>query len=325
MDNSNNMKSKAWVFISIGLILILIAILFHVIHLVDTQNKFLLFLNEFIPQILSHLGIAGLAIGIITFLFETPHWTHYFEKRLSKIVTEKEYLTTLSTEDLTTLQVQVLKAYFKNDDIGGEEGFLKYYQQNIQNIIGMPYRTNVDMDLQVSISDEDETKLRIKERITYHCLPNAGSIQKDVCYIPEVGEHAKSINFEVTLQHESLKSETNTSDSLVFDLTKLKELKACTEIEKGFGLDISQYNLSGLNIFVKADYLIDRSRFLGWRMSHPSKNVSVKITYPENLKLIREFYFNSNDSKTEDDSLGSYFLKINDWLLPDEGLVFQFR
>lgn len=324
MNDSNKLKSKAWLFISIGLILIFIAVLFHVIHLIETQNKFLLFLNEFIPQILSHLGIAGIAIGLITFLFETPHWTHYFEKRLSKIVTEKEYLTTLSSEDLTTLQVEVLKACFKNDEIGGEEGFLKYYQKNIQNIIGMPYRTNVDMDLQVSINDEDANTLKIKERITYNCLPNAGSIQKDVCYLSEIGEHAKSVNFEVILQHEKLRSEKNFSDNLIFDLVKLKELKACTEIEKGFGLDISEYNFTGLNIFVKAEYLIERSRFLGWRMSHPSKNVSVKINYPENLKLSREFYFNCNDSKTEDNILGSYYLRINDWLLPDEGVAFQF-
>ena len=29
--------------------------------------------------------------------------------------------------------------------IGGEEGFLKYYQKNIQSIIGSPYRTNLDV------------------------------------------------------------------------------------------------------------------------------------------------------------------------------------
>ena len=60
-------------------------------------------------------------------------------------------------------------------------------------------------------------------------------------------------------------------------------------------------------------------------MSHLSKNVALKINYPEELKLVKEFYFNSNDSLTEDDSKGNYLLKINDWLLPDEGLVFQFR
>ena len=324
MATTNLEKSKAWFFISLGFILILVSVLFHVVHLIQTQNHFLLFLNELFSQILSHLGIAGLAIGVITFLFETPHWTHYFETRLSTIVTEKEYLTKLDSDSLINLQVEVLKAYFKNDEIGGEEGFFKYYQKNIQHIIGTPYRTNVDMDMKVSKTD-DSTKLNVKERITYNCLPNSGIIQKEVCYFPDVVEHATSIDFEVIIQHEDLKSDENKSGKICFDLAKLKEIGACKDVEKGFALDITKYNIKGLNILVKAEYLIEDTRFIGWRMSHLSKNVALKINYPEELKLVKEFYFNSNDSLTEDDSKGNYLLKINDWLLPDEGLVFQFR
>ena len=327
MKNSNNIKHRgAYVFISIGIVLILISILFHIVHLIDTQNKFLLQLNEIFAQILSHLGIASLAIGIITILFDTSHWTHYFEKRLSNIVSEKEYLQQLDTQSLINLQTEVLKAYFKNDQIGGSDGFLNYYQKNIQAMIGMPFRTNINVNLQVSHVPNSE-KLKIKETISYICMANSGRIQDNVGYIPELGEHDTESFYFVSLQHEDFKNNVGDSTGTIkFDVAKLMEIQACTDINKGFNLDIKQYNKNGLNVFIRTDHLINKHRFIGWRMSHPTRNLSATINFPLDLSLAKEFFFNENDSYTEymDAENGTYSLNINDWLLPDEGITWQF-
>jgi hypothetical protein len=82
-------KREGYAFIAFGMILILTSIIVDTSHLVVTSNRLLIFSSELIIQLLSHIGIGFLAIGFITFSIETEHWTHYFETRLSKIVTEK--------------------------------------------------------------------------------------------------------------------------------------------------------------------------------------------------------------------------------------------
>jgi hypothetical protein len=76
-----------------------------------------------------------------------------------------------------------LKAYFKNSEIGGRDGFLGYYQKNIQGIIGMPFRTNVTMNLQIKFDHNSIDVLRIQETLTYTCMANLGNIQENICYL----------------------------------------------------------------------------------------------------------------------------------------------
>lgn len=332
MKNLNPFKimkyRDAFIFISIGVILVLISILFHTVHLIDTKNEVMLFFNEFISQLFSHIGIGCIAIGVITILLDMGHWTHYFESRLSKIVVEKKYLEKLDTDSLINLQTEVLKAYFKNDDIGGHGGFLEYYQRNIQTIIGMPFRTTVMMNLKIEFKDDDpnSSELKIYETLSYICMSNSGKVQENVCYLPERHEKYEIANFHVTLQHDKFKSKLGDKNGQVnFDLHTLKEKKACVLITDGFDLDIKDYCEDGLNVIVNAEYTSSIDRFIAWRMSHPSRNVIINLNFPKDLILAKEFFFNENDSYTEklDEANGNYYLAVHDWLLPDEGITFQ--
>jgi hypothetical protein len=325
----NQLKYKdAYLFISMGLLLLFVSVLFNVLELWHTTNAFLIQLNEIVVQFLSHIGIGCMAIGIITIIIDMAHWTAYFETRLSKIVTEKQYLEKLDTDSLIILQTEVLKAYFKNDNIGGSDGFLSFYQKNIQAIIGMPFRVNVQMDLTIEYEDHDRTKVRVTEMLSYTCMSNAGKIQENVCYLPEEGEEFEIVDFEVTLQHDGINAlATDTKNGIKkYDYEGLVAAKACESLTQGFNLDIKSHNHNELGVFIKVQYLFNINKFFSWRMSHPSRNVKVTIKFPKDLSLQREYFSNATHISNEDidDDRGTYFLSVNNWLMPDEGLAFQF-
>lgn len=64
--------------------------------------------------------------------------------------------------------MQVLKSYFKNDNIGGETGFLKFHQKNIQSILGSPYRTNFDAVLNIDYdSPKNQKNIKVHKEMSW--------------------------------------------------------------------------------------------------------------------------------------------------------------
>lgn len=326
-DDDGQKPKSAYLFIGAGIICVCVSVIVHVAHLIETKNQVLIVLNDFFVQLLSHLGIGFFAIGLLSILLEMSHWTHYFETRLSKIVIEKKYLEKLSTSALITVQTEVLRAFFKNDQIGGKEGFLNYYQKNLQHIIDMPYRNNVSLTLSITPDDGACTKLKVFEVLNYRCMANGKKFQETIPYTPDKGEHYKIFDFKVTLQHDDFKSLPGAVDGhIVYDLAKLKSVGACKNIEDGFELDIKEHTKDCLNVTIQANYLIVKNRFIAWRMSQPSNNVTLHLTYPTNLEVAKELFVNERNASlvSQDQQSGYFNLNIAEWLLPGEGVTFQF-
>lgn len=315
---------QACIFIGVGFILILISVIMHIAHGVKTDNEVLILAFEIIKNLLSHIGIGFLAIGIISTMLDMGHWAQYFEERLSKIVIDKKYLRSLDQNSLISLQTEVLKSYFKNDDIGGADGFLQYYQKNLQSIVGMPYRESVNMFMQISEYSEKTECLLVNETLSYICKSNSGKIQNKVYYQPEPNEHFETLDFSVSLQHEKIIDTTNNGKKF-YTSNDLITMKACTKKEDGFALPIKDFNFNGLMVTIKATYLISESRFIAWRMAQPSKNITVNINFPSTFYMEKELFINNDEllSESIENINGSYYATINGWLMPEEGLTFQ--
>jgi hypothetical protein len=323
------------VFSLIGLLLISISIIFHTNHLINTSNVFLLKINEIFIQLLSHLGIGAIAIGIISIILEMEHWTEYFEDRLSKIVMKKSYLKSLNNNELISLEKDLLKVHFNdNEDIDIKESFLSYYQKNIKKFIGMPYRKNVVMHLIITESKyiDPNTSIelelfKISEIMTYQCKKNGEFLQDNICYFPDNFEHFSTENYFVKIQHPSLSKhkKANNNHEIEFKYDELVNVNFINDNIKGFNLDIKEYTVDELQVMVKADYTIKKDRFIGWRMSHPTLDLTIMVDYPIEYIISKEFYFSEDNSFTydNDNKIGRFMLKNSEWLLPDEGLTIQ--
>lgn len=283
------------------------------------------FSSEVIIGFISHIGIGLLVIGTIGIIFDTNHWTTYFKNRLAEIVTEKEYLQKYTLEQLLSLQTDVLKAYFRNDDIGGSDGFLKYYQTNIQSIISSPFRTDVEINMIVRYHDiPSNLYLSIYEELRWVCKSNNGVIQKSITWIPAENEFDTLTINSVKLEHESFPVSNNgRREIIILYANFLPEWKKPNDW--GFEMTIEQYaNLDNLAITINVNYVIPKYRFVAWKMAYISKDVSLTVSYPPELTITTETYCMGNIFfEIRNPGTGFYKWESKGWVLPNQGVSFQ--
>lgn len=319
MENLNaKIKNQtAIIFILAGVVILGVATFW------ETFREEKLFLEAWCINFLSHLGIGAILIGIVGILIDMDHWTDYFKKRLAEIVMDKKYLENLAPSSLINLQTEVLRAYFRNDAIGGEDGFLKYYQQSIQNIIGDPFRINVVADLRVEYANEQKDKITVHEEISYTCKSNRGRIQNDVRWMAEPGEYDNFENIAVRLRYESAEGGQRTRKEVEF---KYVDFKPEWKRELGFIMPLTDFaKEDGLEVIVMLKYVMSVSRFSAWRMAFVSKGMTMTIRFPEDLTIATEFYSMGRDAyDVKSNEKGYCRIIAQKWLLPNDGVTFQF-
>lgn len=316
--------NNALVILLIGFILLLLSLLLeHNISTVDatvSEKKSHRSIDTFIINLLSHLSIGCIVFGALSILLDTEHWKDYFRERLSEVVNHKSYLKRVSKDSLIAIQANVLRTYFNDESIGGEEGFLRYYQNNIQHLIGSPIRVDVNATLIIKYYNNKET-IEVDEEISWRCKSNNGTIQDQIRWAPEKGEF-DDLNFKhIKLEHESLP---------VNGFGKREKIIPEKELVKqdgGYIYDIpNAEQLNNLKVTISVNFKNPTSRLIAWRMAYISKGVSISIVYPEDLTPAKEiFILGRDESYSESDDIPGYYKWSSDgnWVLPNEGVAFQ--
>jgi hypothetical protein len=224
---------------------------------------------------------------------------------------------------LIALQTEVLKAYFNNDDIGGSDGFLNYYQRNIQLLISSPFRTNVNLYYLIEYSPNDNTKLVINETMSWTCKSNGGRIQDSVKWIPSEYEVETLDGFKIVIQHDSFKNKDNGKGEITFGCSSSGSGKLLTNDKNGFTLSLDEYiHLENLRVQIVVNYTIPRERIIAKRMAYPTRGLNLSVQYPKDLAIATEPYYNEN-AMSSTSLPGSYHLISEDWIMPDEGITMQ--
>jgi hypothetical protein len=312
MSNKANKIGTAWLFIILGVLLLIIAFWW------ESSAENHIFLEKILITLLAHFGIGALVIGILSILIETSHWIEYFKDRLMEIVVQPKYLEKLSPEELTTLQTESLKAYFKDNSIAGKNGFLQYYQRNIQKFVASPYRTNIQSDIRIEYSNSDNDKIMVHEEMSWECRATGGKIQDTVQWEPNAFEFEKVEDLQLIIEHPLISTGT-----IYFGKRELEE-KFKTNND-GFIFPLREYiTLDGLRIKIISDVIVSKNKFLAWRMAHPSRGISLSVRYPQDLNINKELFGIGEDCfEINDKGKGYYKLSSQKWILPDEGIVFE--
>lgn len=319
MANQVTSKQKlnaAVIFILVGIILIIGATVWENTH--DKHS----FLVKLLIGLISHFGIGSIVLGALGILIDTSHWIEYFKARLAEIVIDKKYMENLSPESLISLQTEVLKVYFNDDGIGGKDGFLQYYQNHIQNIVGSPFRINVESDMRIEFVEGSEEKIYVYEVLSWNCKANGGKIQSNITWEPSDNEFEKVRELTLILEHELLDVD-GMKGKATYDLKKLREWQA--EGSDGFNYPLkSIIDLDGLKVTIKSEVVISKNKFIAFRMAHPSRGLSMSIRYPKELTIVKELFGIEDECcEIDDNGKGYYKLSSQKWILPDEGIVFQ--
>ena len=182
----------------------------------------------------------------------------------------------------------------------------------MQTFVKGAYRENARLHIKYEQEDETNEIFIVREEISYTIKGIDGKINEKVMLIPSEGEYFELCDYNVIL--------INDDKTKYFDMNSLLEFPA---EEGGFNMPFpSEFNLNNTKVILKIIAKTKLGRFIGWRMANPTFNLSLKVEVPNSYLLQKEHYFNTN--KVHDFStISEISLEINDWLLPNEGIVFE--
>jgi hypothetical protein len=272
-----------------------------------------LLVAKLVFALMGHLSIGLIVIGVLSLIIETDHWENYFRNRLKEIVIDKKYLEGLSEEKLIALQVDALKAYFKDDEIGGKGGFLEFYQKNIQEYFSTPYRSNLQTDIRIDYTD-DPDKVSVHETMSWVCKATKGKIQADVKWKPNPGEFESVKDYSIRIVASDIDK--------TFDKGQLEQWKTETD---GFVFPLNKhYSKDGLKVTVTSNVIIQKNKFIAWQMAHPSKGITISVRYPTDFLINKELFgIEDNCDEINEEEYGYYKLTSENWILPNQGIVFE--
>jgi hypothetical protein len=87
-------------------------------------------LAQILVKLLETLGVTIFGVGLLNIMLETKDWRYYFGRRMRELVVDQSYLKTLDKDVLSSLQANVLKALFKDQNIDREGSFLNYFHSS---------------------------------------------------------------------------------------------------------------------------------------------------------------------------------------------------
>jgi len=305
-------------------------------------------------QLLGHIGVATLVLGIVGITVEFKNWTEYFEERLAFTIRKKEFLKTLKKEELLALLKDTFLSFYKVE-IFDSDSFHEFFTTQLQDYIGKPFREQLSRIM--TVDSPKNGHCLVKVDFSYTCRTIAGedsTIQKDVTWqIEKTDIIGDPKDYSITLKIPTNRQKSFNSppgfpeckNGKIFltkeDLERIrKERKERLERlgkreetedddpEKYFCFRLSLENFSdmdGLEVEQHVEYVIPIGRFSAWGMAYPTKGVRAVFNYPEEeFDVLVESFGMDPNNKTIVRQPGLYSVTYASWLLPKCGLAYSF-
>ncbi len=178
----------------LGTLLIVLTLLFEDAYRPLSHTK------TIIANLLDHLGIAFVSIGIIGIIVDLNDWRKYFQERIAETIIQKNFLKRLDQTELINLQTNALKVFFKAENIEREESLLDFLHTKIHGFIGSPYREDFSGRLFIEQS-ADGGAYHIKETTTFKCRTVGKFIQDEVQWAMHKGSDGDGLDeFSITVE-----------------------------------------------------------------------------------------------------------------------------
>jgi len=200
-----------------------------------------------------------------------------------------------------------------SDDTHPVSGFL---ESNILPLLSQPYRESVEARVEYSETGDTES-LNVVDEVSYKCRAIGGSIDKFITWSFMPGEHQE-------MKEITIKIKKPTGQEIV--LLQQDDF-AKTDPETGFRFvyEISDdWNVDNLLVVIEAHYVIPADHFVSWEMPKLTNSFALTIIYPKHLKIFHMPYLNAYEDSNVTDRSGFFSYKFYTWVLPNEGLGWQF-
>jgi hypothetical protein len=277
-------------------------------------------------ELLNHAAIACFSVALLGVILETRHFYEYFHTLIVETIIDKRFLIDLREDKLEQLKKKCLETFFQINELDKEEGFYNFYLEKIEKHIGGPFRENTTAVTIIKFA-EDRQSFIAKDEVTYTCRKLGEVIQESAGWTAEQDEIMEVSEFEITV--------TKPGGAPLSRGYKTGEV-ADPALEPysqghGFTFPLKEYcDVDGLQINVKAVYVVPLERPFSWTMPCLSHNFDGSIEYPGELVIFFDS-FGLDESALprqrpeEKDGRRTYHFKHKSWLLPDDGFSYHFR
>jgi hypothetical protein len=293
-------------------------------------------------KLLDHIGIAAISIGLITMILELRDWQQYFQTRLVETILNRNYLETMSKDELIDLRTKTIEAFFKIKNLAKEGSFLQYFDDKIHNFIGGPYREDLEMHMAFSDPDAQGNLFTVHETLSYVCRKMGDHIQPEVNWGSTLPYEVAAINdFSIEIKvpqnfFQSPNFQTEFPDFLN-PTNVYKPAAAHAGVEEpnsvrvvpwehglGYRFPLAKFReIDGLYVKVVVKYTVPKDTLHTWTMSHCSKNVNVTLSFPDCYDIHVDNFGTEEAVVDQTMFAGMYTFKYNSWLLPVTGIAFH--
>jgi hypothetical protein len=307
----------------IGILLILSTLRF------EEAYKPLSHVGTIIANLMDHIGIAFVSIGMIGIIVDLNDWRKYFQERIADTIIQKNYLERLDHKELINLQTNTLKVLFKAEDIEREESLLNFLHTKIHGFIGSPYREGFDGRLSIECSDDAYI---VEETTTYKCRTVGDSIQDKVKWAMNKENEKEGLDdYSVTIeipnnffQSPEFRTQYPKVSAQKLTICKGDERFDLAENGLGFSFPLLDYKkIDGLFVEVFAKYRVSANRDIVWIMALPTKRFTSTVNYPRTLRLDATILGVDQREYRERVRSGVYSLSYDAWMLPTTGIMFH--
>lgn len=288
-------------------------------------------LKIILSNILLQFGMAFIVMGVVSIIIQFDDIKEYFQSRLKEIVMQRSYIEGLNDSELNSLQIDTLKAIYKNTDIDKDGSFLQYFQTKIQDYIGRPYRENVSSSILIEENENDISSFVVYDTTIYTCRAVNGHIQEYVKWLYEDNEFESVDDVKLIFRCEESKNEQcadkcNNKNKcedgvIIINKDKLNE-DYFTGKPNGYIIKIEDIITANdkLQIELVTKYVIKKTNMFNWAMTNPSRSVTFTITYPDGY-MLQEFVAGIEPREFTSNRNGNmYIFKHEGWFLPRTGI-----
>lgn len=265
-------------------------------------------------KLLEATGAILFGVGLLNIMLETKDWRDYFEQRIRDLIVDQKYLNILDKETLNSLQTNILKAQFKDEQIDREGSFLNYFHSNLHKYIAEPYRE--DVTLEVICKMDENADFLIFDRITYVCRRSSTGIQSHIVWLVDEEEYSCIETLQIDIQYPYDHERKGEQERMYDDVP---------ELGKELSIPLSDFkDVDGLIVIISSRYKANREKFQYWTMAHPSRSFQITIMFPPEMDLqVKPLVLNPELILTTVNQ-GYYKAKYDSWMLPESGLAWRF-
>lgn len=303
-----------------GLFIILIGIIvgISIIFLKSIDQSIGLF-QGVVYEFLVAISIGLITMGILSIMLGLKDWQIYFQQRLSEVIRQKEYIKSLNKSELVQLQRDTFRAYFDIELENNQNNFLTFFENELQQLIGCPYREDINYFMDIKSVQGDG--LEIEEKIRFRAKSVAGKIQESINWIASPDEYVSFDFGEVKIRpSKPFTGDIATDDDGYYTLND-REMNLLDN-NLGFRASLDKYiENEYVDVIITAAYKANPKRYLSWTMSQLTDGFTITINYPESMTATHEVLGINSSNIQVNKGRSIITIKCNTWALPNTGVV----